>query len=321
MSLRVAQIIYTSFAEVGYKFLVSQQLPSHLEQIFLQHIVQQYWDVYNPPAANYRAAYLHQISFHQALFGWLYNDGADDVGRAHTPYFISYYLGEEITQTQLNSILSCLEAGPLEFIERAHPPLTLERLTIPDGCCYQPARPGVNIPSRIQQQSHRQLWHQQLLQLFIPLEATAREGLDQQSVLLPSSSSVLTFTPQKPREAEKIEQILQDFAANPLEIQGAALVISSPEEELMAVPFGLDEKSALMLSQPLLALARSPQDESNGPRIEQIAAHSQAGHLILACLNRDVFLLVKAGKALTGLLAMEINRTVKILQEHLLLLD
>jgi predicted regulator of Ras-like GTPase activity (Roadblock/LC7/MglB family) len=321
MSLRVAQIIYTSFVEVGYKFLVSQQLPSHLEQLFLQNIVRQYWDAYNPPAANYRAVYLHQISPHQTLFGWLYNDGTDDAGRDHTPYFISYYLGEEITQRQLNSILTCLEAGPLEFIERAHPPLNLERLTIPDGCCYEPARPGVNIPRRIQQQSHRQLWHQQLLQLFIPLAATAKEELANQSVPLSSPAPVLALTPQKPRESEKVKQILQDLMSHPLEIQDAALVIISPEGKLMAVTLGWDEKSALMLSAPLLALAQSPQDELNGARIEQIAAHSQAGEIILACLNRDVFLLVKAGKALTGLLEREINRTVKILQEHLLLLD
>jgi predicted regulator of Ras-like GTPase activity (Roadblock/LC7/MglB family) len=318
MSLRVAQIIYTSFVKVGFKFLVSQELPPHLEQLFLQDIVHRHWNAYDPPAANYRAAYLHQISPHQTLFGWLYNDGTDDAGRDHTPYFISYYLGEEITQRQLDSILTCLEAGPLESIERAHPPLTLKPLRIPDGCCYQPARPGVNIPLRMQQESHRQLWHQQLLQLFIPLEVTAREELANQSVPLPAP--VLSLTPQKPRETKKVKQILQDLAAHPLEIQGAALVISFPEGKLMAVSIGLDEKSALMLSEPLLALVRSPQNKLNRPRIEQIAVSFPTGQLILSCLNRDIFLLVKAGKALTGLLEKEINRTVKILKEHLVLL-
>ena len=317
MSLLVDQIIYTSFAEVGYKFLVSQKVPSDIEQSFLQHIVHQYWDAYNPPADNYRAAYLHQLSPHQTLFGWLYNDGTDDAGRAHTPYFISYYLVERLGRQQLNCILTCLEAGPLASIERQHLPLTLGRLAIPDGCCYQPARPGVNIPSRIQQQSHRQLGQQQLLQLFIPLEATEREELAE----LPPPVPVLNLYPKKPTETEKIEQILRDLAAQPLEIQGVALVIDSPEGEPMAVPMGLDEKSALMLSEPLLALARSPQDGLNGQRIEQIAARSQEVNVILACLNGDVFLLVKAGKALTGLLESEINRTMKTLQEHLLLFD
>ena len=92
MPLLVGQLIYTNLPKSGFKLLVSQHIPPEIQDKFIQEIVHQMWDAYNPPPLNYQAVFLQQFSHKRTLFGWLYNDGHDDLGRAHIPYFLGYYL-------------------------------------------------------------------------------------------------------------------------------------------------------------------------------------------------------------------------------------
>ena len=91
MSLMVGQLIYTTLPNSGFQLLVSQRIPIHIQDSFVQNIVYQHWNVYNPPSDDYQAVYLHQVSATHLLFGWLYNEGRDELGRSHIPYFLAYY--------------------------------------------------------------------------------------------------------------------------------------------------------------------------------------------------------------------------------------
>ena len=323
MPLPVDQILYTSFPQVGFKSLASQEIPLEIEQTFRERVVHEYWDAYNPPEADYRAIYLYQLSPTQTLFGWLYNDGIDDIGRSHTPYFLSYYLTEVLEREKLQKILTCLETGPLRAIDRQNWPISLEKLLIPDICHYQPARPGVNIPMPIQAQTQQYLQQNQLLKLFIPLEVAEREVVLSQSsngvverpvqLSLPILASSQDSSP--PMNGEKLAETLEKLRAKPISIEGVALV--SSEGQLMATPLGMDENSVLNLTSTMFYLAQSMQDEFNWQETDHICVRSREGHLILACCLPKFFLLVKAGKSLTGLLEGEINRVVKKLQIQL----
>ncbi|NJK51209.1 hypothetical protein HC931_26690 [Candidatus Gracilibacteria bacterium] len=119
MSLLVGQIIYTSFPGVGFKSLVSQQVSSDIQHAFVQQIVYQHWDTYNPPRTGYRAIYLHQFSSDRTLFGWFYNEGTDDLGRANIPYCIGYYLSGLLSTVKLENILTCLGIGPVSICDRS----------------------------------------------------------------------------------------------------------------------------------------------------------------------------------------------------------
>ncbi len=45
----LGQLVYTSFPGVGFKALVSAQVPPQIQQAFIEQVVYQYWDSYNPP--------------------------------------------------------------------------------------------------------------------------------------------------------------------------------------------------------------------------------------------------------------------------------
>ena len=170
MALLLGQLVYTSFPRVGYRVLASAKVPMEIQQAFIQQIVYQYWDAYNPPKSGYRGAYLHQVTPEHTLFGWLYNDGLDDLGRSHLPYFICYYLPELLHAVQLENIFTCLQRGPVALIDRQSLPDTLETIVIPDLSSYQPARIGVAIPSDVRNCSHIiALQHNRLLDIFVPV--------------------------------------------------------------------------------------------------------------------------------------------------------
>jgi predicted regulator of Ras-like GTPase activity (Roadblock/LC7/MglB family) len=321
MSLLVGQIVYTSFFKVGFKALFSPRIPSAIQQAFIQQIVYQNWDTYNPPNAGYRAAYLYQFSCDRSLFGWLYNEGTDDLGRSNIPYCIGYYLTGLLSTVQLENILTCLDIGPVAIINRHHPPTDLEDLIIPDFCNYQSARIGVAISSEIRRQTHRELLQKKLLSLFVSLEDTERRAslnpsIDRKASHLSNSLSLAkaekNLLGQQSMSTLKIEKILQELTAKPIGIQGVALV--SAEGQPIISPIGIDKNSTLIMAGSMLYLAKSTQDELHWPTIESISVRAQEGHVILANCNPDVFLLVKAGKALSGLLEGEINRTVEKLQ-------
>jgi len=166
----LGQLVYTSFPEVGFKTLASAEIPPQIQQAFVEQVVYQYWDSYNPPEFGFRAAYLHQVTLEQVLFGWLYNDGSDDLGRSHVPYFICYYLAEPLHPSQLESILACLQRGPIALLDRQRLPAQLEPIFAPDSLDYQPSRRGVGIPLKERQQGYVVLQQGHLLDLFIPLD-------------------------------------------------------------------------------------------------------------------------------------------------------
>lgn len=321
MPVLVEQLIYTSFPRIGFKCFASEKVPLAIQQVFCEKIVHQHWDNYNPPPLGTRAAYLYQFSHNQILFGWLYNDETDDFGRANIPYFVCYYLSETVNPFQLDKIFNCLETGPINLIDRHSPPDSLENLLIPDFCLYEAARKGVSLSQEVREQYHYHLEQKILINLFIVAEnilatipTNETKAISPATVLdLPPESEPVTYnaSPSAPL-IQQLEIILQEFAAKPIGIQGVVLV--SLEGHPLTSPIGIDYNSALIMAGTMLYLAKSTQEEFNWQRVENISVRGQQGHVILAACSPEVFLLVKAGKAVTGLLEGEINRTVKKLK-------
>ena len=172
-SLLLGQVVYTSFAAAGYRLVASAQVPDEIQQAFIQRVVYQHWNSYKPPQSGYRAAYIHQISPEHNLFGWVYNDGTDEMERSDIPYFICYYLAEPLLFSfQLENIFSCLHKGPVALIDRQKLPAMIENLdnvVVKNFWSYESARPGVAIPAVVRASSHLALKQGQLLDLFLPL--------------------------------------------------------------------------------------------------------------------------------------------------------
>lgn len=169
MYLLLDQLVYTSFAGKGFSTLASAQVSVEIQQAFMQRVAQ-YWDSYNPPASGYRAVYLYQLSPEQTLFGWLYNDGFDDVGRSDVPLFVCYYLTEPLFDFQLDNIFTCLEKGPVALIDRHNPLAWLETKVIPNLWSYQPVRQGVAIGLAVRQRSYSALQQGELLDMFVSVD-------------------------------------------------------------------------------------------------------------------------------------------------------
>ncbi len=168
MPLLLGQLLYTSFSRVGFRTIASAEVPAEIRQAFLQQVVYKHWDSYNPPSAGYRAVYLHQLIPEHCLFGWLYSDGRDDLGRCHVPYFLCYYLNDFLQPARLENIFTCLQRGPVALIDQNSLPATLETLIFPDFS-YQPAYLGVAIPSDVRKGSRIALQEGKLLDIFIPV--------------------------------------------------------------------------------------------------------------------------------------------------------
>ncbi|BAU14662.1 WD-40 repeat protein [Leptolyngbya sp. NIES-3755] len=167
MFLLLGQLVYTSFTKVGFKALSSAAIPPEIQQAFIDQIVHQHWDAYNPPESNYRAVYLYRVSENQTLFGWLYNDGADDLGRKHIPYFVCYYYAGELQPEHLDVIFACLAKGTATFLDRQVLPEQIESVAIANYETYEPARMGVSIPQELRDQTRRSLDQNKLFKLFV----------------------------------------------------------------------------------------------------------------------------------------------------------
>lgn len=334
----LGQLVYTSFPKIGFRHFSSAQIPKEIQHAFVHQVVYLRWNSYNPPAADYRAAYLYQIDPHHTLFGWLYGDGTDDVGR-NVPYFIGYYLNEPLTAEHLDGIFICLQRGPLALVNQHDLGNgVLENVSIADVHGYPPARRGVDIPEDIRNYSRTFLQMQELLNIFVPVSdrqsrqvthpengesASAQSLSPQQEPLASQSQSPIPTEPtllaQQPLTQgtfhRSLSQILQELIAKPIGIQGAFLV--SLEGQPLTSPIGITENSALLLAGTMLYVASSTHEELQWQGIEKISVQAQEGYVILAQCTPDVFLFVKAAKALSGLLDGEINRTVKGLRTAL----
>ncbi|NJM66813.1 MAG: hypothetical protein HC851_14695 [Acaryochloris sp. RU_4_1] len=334
----LGQLVYTSFPKIGFRHFSSAHIPKEIQHAFVHQVVYLRWNSYNPPAADYRAAYLYQIDTHHTLFGWLYGDGTDDVGR-NVPYFVGYYLNEPLSAEHLDGIFICLQRGPLALVNQQDlGDGVLEHVSIADVHGYSPARKGVDIPEDIRNYSRTFLQMQELLNIFVPVsdrhsrpvlppengESVPAQSLSpQQDPLAPESQLSIPTEPtllvQQPLAQgtlhRSLSQILQELIAKPIGIQGAFLV--SLEGQPITSPIGISENSALILAGTMLYVARSTHEELQWQGIEKISVQAQEGYVILAHCTPDVFLFVKAAKALSGLLDGEINRTVKCLRTAL----
>ncbi|MFN6562057.1 MAG: hypothetical protein RMY28_020010 [Nostoc sp. ChiSLP01] len=168
-SLLLDQIVYTSFAETSLKAVASTQLPSEVQQAFMEKIVEQHWNRQVLEVGD-QAVYLHQISPEHTLFGWLYNVGTDELNGEDIPYFICYYLAEPLLfYFQLEKIFNCLHKGPVALIERDNPNVSLESVVVRNTWNYESVRPGLIVPILMRTRSHIALKQGELLDIFVPL--------------------------------------------------------------------------------------------------------------------------------------------------------
>lgn len=178
LTLDLGQLVYTSFPDQGFQTLSSPDVAAEVKQVFLTQVVYKYWNSYAPPQSGYRAAYLAQISAEQTLFGWMYNQGNDDLGRSHVPYFIAYCLTGKLDNSLLDSIYACLERGPVTFIEPQRGSLEVDKVVIDNTDHKQPTLPGVTIPSGTRARCRLLLNKEKLLSfsVAIPGDAQAAHG-------------------------------------------------------------------------------------------------------------------------------------------------
>jgi predicted regulator of Ras-like GTPase activity (Roadblock/LC7/MglB family) len=343
MTLLVGQLIYTNLPKSGFKLIVSQHIPSEIQNKFVQDIVHQMWDAYNPPPLNYQAVFLQQFSSQRTLFGWLYNDGHDDLGRAHIPYFLGYYLPEKLDEDRLQLILSCLAAGPIYFLERGSLSESLGAVILPEAEEYHSSRPGLVIPNHLQEQLFGNHKKQKLLQLHFacvqargqseeitvvdyseispiadpdfnaPLSSAATDLNDLttiRSLTVRSESSLDNNL--SPGDLSAIERIFEEVVNEFIGIEGAVLI--SSEGHPLTEAIGIEKDIALLLAGKMLSFMNVAQTELDWTDFDSMAIHSSEGHLVLSQCFNDFFLLIKTEQMLTGLLEVEIKRIIKKIQ-------
>ena len=305
MSLLVEQLIYSSFSQLGFKYIASVNVPLGIQQFFYQHIVSQLWDTYNPPDRKFKGVYIYQIDFHNTLFGWLINDGKDEFDRGDIPYFHCYYLQELLDSKQLFKILACLEAGPLKRISRDEAKISLDPVILADNYQANAFELGIKLSKDIRLFSQRQLREGKPLQWFISSKETKeRQRPHPTDNNYDNSKNTL---PREPNYKVEIAKILQELAEKPLAIEETMLV--SPQGQPLTDSIGMEHNSALILAGTMLYLANNTKEELSWSDLEQIAIRSPQGHLILTPCSDQAFLLVKTGKTITGLLEGEIQKT------------
>lgn len=170
MPLQLGQLVYTNFQGMGYKTLASAEVGIEIQQAFIERVVFKHWNFYTVFKSAYRAIYLYQIAPEHTLFGWLYDDGVDELGSTNIPYFLCYYLAEPLQVVYLEDIFTCLHKGPVADPARHNLPTVLENIVLKNIGSYQPARPGVPISFNVRQRVQMTLKRGKLLNLFLPLE-------------------------------------------------------------------------------------------------------------------------------------------------------
>jgi predicted regulator of Ras-like GTPase activity (Roadblock/LC7/MglB family) len=303
MSFIVEQLIYSSFSQLGFKYIAGANVPLGIQEVFYQHIVSQLWDNYNPPDGNFKGVYVHQIDSHNTLFGWLINDGKDEFGRGDIPYFHCYYLQELLDSKQLVKILACLEAGPLKRISRDEAEISLDTVVLADNYHAKAFELGIKLSKDIRLFSHRQLREEKPLQWFI----SSKETKERQHPTDNNYDNSKNTLPREPNYQAEVAKILQELAEKPLAIEGIMLV--SPQGQPLTDSIGMEHNSALILAGTMLYLANNTKEELSWSDLEQIAIRSPQGHLILTPCSDQAFLLVKTGKTITGLLEGDIEKT------------
>jgi predicted regulator of Ras-like GTPase activity (Roadblock/LC7/MglB family) len=316
--LQVEQLIYSSFYERGFTLLTSSNVPLMVQQSFTQKFVQTFWDPYLPPTSDYRAGYIFQMPLETpgTLFGWLYHDGYDEIGRSDIPYFIAYYADGLLQAPQLSTLLLFLEQGPISWIDRRNPlkDLTLETLIIEDVRNSKAARQGVVVPTAIRVQSYEAMQSQVSIDYFFA-------NTSEQPSLASSQSHYQNPLPEhKLQESidhrggglvmntKNLEDILQALISKPIGINGAVLV--SADGLAITKPTGIDETSLGMLAGTMIYLAQNTQTAFSWQEIELISIRAPEGYLILSRCDAETYLLIQSRKVPVGLLEGELNQTV-----------
>jgi predicted regulator of Ras-like GTPase activity (Roadblock/LC7/MglB family) len=114
---------------------------------------------------------------------------------------------------------------------------------------------------------------------------------------------------------DRVDRILQEFASQSLEIEGAFLV--SSQGQPITVAMGMEYNSALILAGTMLRLAQMVREEYTWQEIEQVSIRAQEGYVILFRCSEEIFLLVKTARVPWGFLDRDIHRTVRTLQTEL----
>jgi hypothetical protein len=143
-SLRLQQLIYTSFDRIGYRLIAGLNVPPAIRTTFMVKVVQRHWNAENSLEKNFQLSYLYQVSPYSALFGWMY---IDEIEGQRFPYFVCYYLENSLNSASLAKVLTCLSRGPLKVLDRFFPLAFLEdfSLDFTEIDTYKPARAGIFI--------------------------------------------------------------------------------------------------------------------------------------------------------------------------------
>lgn len=170
MALTIEQLVYTSVPGSESVVIASPQMPDAARQRFIEDIVNPYWADQSFVGIQFRAAYLHQISAEEVLFGWLYCRPSAKDPKGWIPHFVCYYLPQALNGPLIEQIFETLEQGPYQATEFFQVPETLETLELPDVEKYDAVRPGVEIFPSVRARSRLLFDKGKLLHFFLPIE-------------------------------------------------------------------------------------------------------------------------------------------------------
>ncbi|WP_017315476.1 hypothetical protein [Mastigocladopsis repens] len=285
------QLIYTSFTDVGFALLTSEQVPLQIQQTFLKQIVYQHWNAFERENQSYRAAYLFQVTLEHCLFGWLYNNEWDDIDRTHIPYFICYHLTEPLYALAIEKVCACLQKGPVKLVDRHSFSNSVEPLTLKDVSSYQEAKPGVLISWETRQQIHTNLKQGILTNLFIPVKEKER-GIE-------------LSLPVQPQELVTTDNSADDHSLIPLipvkeKERGIELSLPVQPQELVTTDNSADNHSLIPLI-PVKEKERGIELSLPVQPQELIAKDNSADNHSLALDRNSILLLGISFGIITGL--------------------
>jgi hypothetical protein len=171
----LGQMFFTNFRGSGFQSVRSPSVPADVEQMFRDQIIQRHWVDHTPPPKDWRAAYILQLEQDQTIFGWAYNDGRDESGRADVPYFLAYQLSLPLDDMLVGLLLSFLGKGPETAPGRLNFPLILQDIMAPDLWSFSPERPGVFIDSISSENVYASLLEGKAVELFVVAPPSALE--------------------------------------------------------------------------------------------------------------------------------------------------
>lgn len=111
--------------------------------------------------------------------------------------------------------------------------------------------------------------------------------------------------------AEKLNQILQNFVSGTNDVQGAALVTPDGLSLASTLPVNMDEERVSAMSAAMLSLGERIGGELSRGTIDRIYVEGDDGYGVLTGCGADAVLLVLASKAVKqGILFLEIKNAL-----------